>query len=272
VTKSDNLYTSRACGLESFVSIESIDMTIAISKRNGKDLTGWTEDPRPAKPPMKRGGKIPRKRFYADDFPAPRSLCQIAKDLGTTWESLHRSLQDRANPKWDRIKKSSGENHMKIGICNELFQGWPIEGVFEYAGQLGYDGVEIAPYTLADSVIDISRSRRRAIQRSAEKNRIEIVGLHWLLVKPEGLSINHPDEITRIRTQEYMEALIHFCADIGSSVTRLPGSIVHYQPHLLEALVGHFERHLQEGYPKDDCKLIGQSCTICKKKYILEIK
>ena len=33
------------------------------------------------------------------------SLYQIAKDLGTTWESLHRSLQDGANPKWDRIKK-----------------------------------------------------------------------------------------------------------------------------------------------------------------------
>ena len=37
---------------------------------------------------------------------------------------------------------------MKISICNELFQGWPIEKVFDYAAQLGYDGVEIAPYTL----------------------------------------------------------------------------------------------------------------------------
>ena len=33
------------------------------------------------------------------------SLYQIAKDLEITWESLHRSLQDEANPKWDRIKK-----------------------------------------------------------------------------------------------------------------------------------------------------------------------
>ena len=33
------------------------------------DLTAWTEDPHPSKPPMKRGGKIPRKRFYAKDFP-----------------------------------------------------------------------------------------------------------------------------------------------------------------------------------------------------------
>jgi sugar phosphate isomerase/epimerase len=114
---------------------------------------------------------------------------------------------------------------MKISICNELFQEWSIEKVFEYAAQLGYDGVEIAPFTLADSVTEISQKRRNAIRRAAEESGIEIVGLHWLLVKPEGLYINHPDEIIRIRTQEYMEALIHFCADIGGNV------LLHGSPH-----------------------------------------
>jgi sugar phosphate isomerase/epimerase len=114
---------------------------------------------------------------------------------------------------------------MKISICNELFQGWPIERVFGYAAQLGYDGVEIAPYTLADSATEIPLSRRKAIRRAAEKSGIEIVGLHWLLVKPEGLHINHPDEIIRIRTQEYMEALVHLCADIGGKL------LIHGSPH-----------------------------------------
>jgi sugar phosphate isomerase/epimerase len=114
---------------------------------------------------------------------------------------------------------------MKISICNELFEGWPIERVFDYAAQLGYHGVEIAPYTLADSVTEISPARRKKIRRLAEERKIEIVGLHWLLAKPEGLYINHPDEIIRIRTQEYMEALIHFCADIGGKV------LVHGSPH-----------------------------------------
>ncbi|MCX8116500.1 MAG: sugar phosphate isomerase/epimerase [Desulfobacterota bacterium] len=113
----------------------------------------------------------------------------------------------------------------KIAICNELFQGWPIEKVFEYASKTGYDGVEISPFTLADSVTEISPKRRNAIRRAAEENGVEIVGLHWLLVKPEGLYINHPDEFIRIRTQEYMEALIHFCADIGGKV------LVHGSPH-----------------------------------------
>lgn len=122
---------------------------------------------------------------------------------------------------------------MKISICNELFQGWPIERVFDYAAQLGYDGVEIAPFTLADSVTEITPFRRKAIRRAAEQSGVEIVGLHWLLVKPEGLSINHPDEIIRIRTQEYIEALIHFCADIGGKV------LVHGSPH---------QRTIKEGW------------------------
>lgn len=121
----------------------------------------------------------------------------------------------------------------KISICNELFQGWPIEKVFEYAAKLGYDGVEISPFTLADSVTEILPKRRNAIRRAAEDNGIEIVGLHWLLVKPEGLYINHPDEFIRIKTQEYMEALIHFCADIGGKV------LVHGSPH---------QRTIKEGW------------------------
>ncbi len=53
------------------------------------DLVAWTKDPHPAKPPMKGGGKIPRKRFYANDFPPPRSLCQIAKDLPSgSWKTV----------------------------------------------------------------------------------------------------------------------------------------------------------------------------------------
>jgi sugar phosphate isomerase/epimerase len=131
------------------------------------------------------------------------------------------------------MRGAVGKGSMKISICNELFQGWPIERVFEYAAHLGYDGVEIAPFTLADSVMEISQKRRSAIRRAAEENGIEIVGLHWLLVKPEGLYINHPDEIIRIKTQEYIEALIHFCADIGGKI------LVHGSPH---------QRTVQEGW------------------------
>ena len=50
---------------------------------------------------------------------------------------------------------------MKFAICNEIFRDWKIEDIFAYAAKLGYDAVEIAPFTLANSVIDISSNERQ---------------------------------------------------------------------------------------------------------------
>jgi sugar phosphate isomerase/epimerase len=145
----------------------------------------------------------------------------------------------------------SKKSPLKIAICNELFQGWSIEEVFEYAAQLGYDGVEIAPFTLADSVTEIPPKRRKAIQHAAADNGIEIVGLHWLLAKPEGLYINHPDEIIRIKTQEYIEALIYFCADIGGKI------LIHGSP---------YQRTVQEGWDFQEARdFAKETFKICLK-------
>jgi sugar phosphate isomerase/epimerase len=107
---------------------------------------------------------------------------------------------------------------VKFSICNELFEGWPIEDVFRTAAEIGYDGVEIAPFTLAESVCDVTHEQRREIVQLAKNNGIEIVGLHWVLVKPPGLYLNHPDEAIRKRTRDYLDALIRFCADLGGKV------------------------------------------------------
>jgi sugar phosphate isomerase/epimerase len=107
---------------------------------------------------------------------------------------------------------------MKFAICNEIFQGWKIEDVFAHAARLGYHGVEIAPFTLAESVTDIAPAERRRLREAAQRAGVEIVGIHWLLVKPEGLYINHPDAAIRARTAEYFCHLVDFCADLGGRV------------------------------------------------------
>jgi sugar phosphate isomerase/epimerase len=106
---------------------------------------------------------------------------------------------------------------MRFAICNEIFQGWQIDRVFAHASKLGYDAVEIAPFTLANSVMDISPKERTRLRQIAKENGIEIAGIHWVLVKPEGLYINHPDAAVRKRTAQYFCELADFCADIGGT-------------------------------------------------------
>ncbi len=107
---------------------------------------------------------------------------------------------------------------MKLAICNEMFENWKIEDVFACAAKLGYDAVEIAPFTLATSVVDISQAERERIRKAAESTGIEIAGLHWLLVSPKGLYVNHPHGTIRAKTRDYFFALIQLCADIDGRV------------------------------------------------------
>jgi len=106
----------------------------------------------------------------------------------------------------------------KLAICNEMFEGWDIEEVFKFAAEVGYQGVEIAPFTLAKSVEDISGERRKQILNAAKKESIEIVGLHWLLASPSGLYINHTDEKIRQKTVNYLKSLINLCADLDGHI------------------------------------------------------
>jgi len=107
---------------------------------------------------------------------------------------------------------------MKFSICNEMFEGWKLHDVMEFASSVGYDGVEIAPFTICERVEEISREERRLIAGDAESLGLEIVGLHWLLVKPAGLYINHPNEGIRRKTYNYLRELTSFCGDIGGKI------------------------------------------------------
>jgi len=106
---------------------------------------------------------------------------------------------------------------MKFAMCNEFCEGYSIEQVADLAKEVGYDGVEFAPYTLGKTVFDISHEQRKSIRDTIESRGLEVVGLHWLLAKTEGLHINHPDEVIRKRTQTYYQELIRCCSEMGGT-------------------------------------------------------
>jgi sugar phosphate isomerase/epimerase len=104
---------------------------------------------------------------------------------------------------------------MRYAICNEIFEGWDHPRVCRLVADLGYGGVEIAPFTLAPRITDVSPEKRRELRQQAEACGVQIIGLHWLLAKTEGLHLTSPDEAVRRRTAEYLVELARGCRDLG---------------------------------------------------------
>ena len=84
---------------------------------------------------------------------------------------------------------------MKFALCNEVLQPLPFDRQCELAARLGYDALEVAPFTLADDPTAIDDAQAREWRRIAEAAGIAISGLHWLLVAPAGLSIVGADAV-----------------------------------------------------------------------------
>ena len=107
---------------------------------------------------------------------------------------------------------------IRFGSCNEMFEGWELDRQLSFLKECGYEGVELAPFTIATDVRDVPASRRHEIAALAERTGIEVIGLHWLLVGPEGMYVTHTDPAVRARTADYLVELMRFCADVSGKV------------------------------------------------------
>ncbi len=100
-------------------------------------------------------------------------------------------------------------------ICNEVYQGWDFAAACRSIRSIGYDGIEIAPFTLAEDPAKIPVERRREYRSIMEGEGLEFVGLHWLMLAPKGLHVTTPDEELRKRSWRHVDGLIDLCADLA---------------------------------------------------------
>jgi D-psicose/D-tagatose/L-ribulose 3-epimerase len=107
---------------------------------------------------------------------------------------------------------------MKIALCNEVLQPMPFAKQCAFAKAVGYDAMELAPFTFSDEPHLMIPAERTAIRRAARESGIDIIGLHWLLLTPRGLSITSADETVRARTVEVMLRMVELCHDLGGKV------------------------------------------------------
>jgi len=107
---------------------------------------------------------------------------------------------------------------MRFGICNETWQGWEFARTCGEIAAAGYEGVEIAPFTLNDDPRKLSEADAAATGKVAQAAGLEVIGLHWLLVKPPGMHLTTSDSSVRRAAIDFAKHLAQLCAAMGGSI------------------------------------------------------
>ena len=113
---------------------------------------------------------------------------------------------------------------MKLSLCNEVIRELAFERQCALAAELGYDGLELAPFTVSEQPHLMGPDKRSWLKRAAGDAGIQITSLHWLLMAPSGLHITTDDAPVRAKTVEVMRRLIDLAHDLGCT------AIVHGSP------------------------------------------
>jgi D-psicose/D-tagatose/L-ribulose 3-epimerase len=130
---------------------------------------------------------------------------------------------------------------MRIALCNEVIAAMPFERQCAFARGVGYDAIEIAPFTLTDDPTRLPPGRAAAWRRAAADAGIGISSLHYLMRAPAGLSITAADTGQRRRTVEVMRTLCALAADVGARV------LVHGSPDQRALVAGEEEDGRKRG-------------------------
>ncbi len=109
-------------------------------------------------------------------------------------------------------------------MCNEAFEKRPFADACKSLRQAGYSGIEIAPFTLAESPTDIGADARREYRDTMQSEGLAYVGLHWVMMSPKGLHVTTPDAALRARSWEHIRHLIDLSADLGPDGVLVFGS------------------------------------------------
>jgi len=107
---------------------------------------------------------------------------------------------------------------MKYAVCNELFEHLSLKASCKLAAEYGFSGLELAPYTLAESPRRLVREEFSEVKTILSDFEMTFVGLHWLLNVPEGLHLTVPDASVRKISWDAMKYLVEFCGMMGGGV------------------------------------------------------
>ena len=103
-------------------------------------------------------------------------------------------------------KQRSQWRGFRYAMCNESMAELSWAEQCRIIGDAGYEGVEIAAFTLVkEGVSEIGPAGRKEMVSVMKNAGLECVGLHWLSAPPpEGLHFTTPDKTVRATTVVYL--------------------------------------------------------------------
>jgi sugar phosphate isomerase/epimerase len=107
---------------------------------------------------------------------------------------------------------------VRLSLCNEVLRPWSFARQCAFAAAVGYDALEIAPFTLGPDPRKLTPRRIAGVRAALAAEGLVCSSLHWLLVAPQGLSITSADALVRRETIDVMRTLCALAAELGASV------------------------------------------------------
>lgn len=105
---------------------------------------------------------------------------------------------------------------LRYAVCNELFGDAPLSIAARVIRKTGFSGIEFAPYTIfGDFSAGAVRDGIKEAKAVLDGEGLSFAGFHWLLARPEGLHIAHPDPTIRARAVDHLGRLADASGELG---------------------------------------------------------
>ncbi|HQX51541.1 MAG TPA: sugar phosphate isomerase/epimerase family protein [Planctomycetaceae bacterium] len=107
---------------------------------------------------------------------------------------------------------------MKFAICQEMYESTDWATQCRLIAEAGYTGIEVAPFSIGADLASVPTEVLDSMRLEAEKNGLEIIGLHWLLARTTGLYLTSPEPSVRKATADYLALLARVCRRLGGHI------------------------------------------------------
>tara|TARA_Y100000588_G_scaffold298280_1_gene319205 strand:+ start:96 stop:908 length:813 start_codon:yes stop_codon:yes gene_type:complete len=105
---------------------------------------------------------------------------------------------------------------MKFAVCNEVFKDRSAAETFDAIAAIGYEGVEIAPWTLGAPIDELDDATIVAGRQAAEASGLDVAGIHWIFGRESKYHVLEPEK--REATLDVLVRAVDICGGLGGDV------------------------------------------------------